>query len=280
VQDTTILLIFGLATLVAMLLSWLALFSVVQGKDRVLREQRRAFEAEQRLRLAEEAFTDNAHHELRTPLQILLGQLQMLRDLDPTPEQAALLDQALLSAAQLRHLVQGLLDLSSLGHGTLTIQPALTDLGAHLKDLARCFELGAAAKGLDLTLDLDPLPRPLVCDAARLSQALEALLDNAIGFSAEGVIAFRLRAKPEGRTWHLRFEIEDQGPGLPPDWERLLHPFEQEEQSLRRRRGGLGIGLPLAAGIVELLGGTLGLVPLAAGTLAWVEIRLEEEARG
>ncbi|HLP30430.1 MAG TPA: histidine kinase dimerization/phospho-acceptor domain-containing protein, partial [Geothrix sp.] len=149
-QDTTILLTFGLATLVAMLLSWLALFSVVQGKDRVLREQRRAFEAEQRLRLAEEAFTDNAHHELRTPLQILTGQLQMLRDLDPTPDQAAILDRAQQSATQLGHLVQGLLDLSSLGHGTLAIHPALTDLGAHLASLARCFELGAAAKGLEL----------------------------------------------------------------------------------------------------------------------------------
>lgn len=275
-QDTTILLIFGLATLVAMLLSWLALFSVVQGKDRVLRGQRQALEAEQRLRRAEEAFTDNAHHELRTPLQILTGQLQMLRDLDPTPEQAAILDQAQLSATQLRHLVQGLLDLSSLGRGSLTIQPTLTDLTAHLEDLLRCFELGATAKGLELRKDLDPLPRPLVCDAARLSQALEALLDNAIGFSAKGVIAFRLKARPEGRAWHLRFEIEDQGPGLPPDWKRLLHPFEQEEQSLRRRRGGLGIGLPLAAGIVERLGGELGLVPLATGTLAWVEIRLEE----
>jgi len=278
VQDTTILLIFGLATLVAMLLSWLALFTVVQGKDRVLRGQRQALEAEQRLRRAEEAFTDNAHHELRTPLQILLGQLQMLRDLDPTPEQATILDQAQLSATQLRHLVQGLLDLSSLGHGTLTIHPILTDLGAHLNDLARCFELGAAAKGLDLRTDLDPLPRPVLCDAARLSQALEALLDNAIGFSAQGVIAFRMKARPKGRAWHLRFEIEDQGPGLPPDWERLLHPFEQEDQSLRRRRGGLGIGLPLAAGIVERLGGTLGLVPLATGTLAWVEIQLEEAA--
>lgn len=275
-QDTTILLIFGLATLVAMLLSWLALFSVVQGKDRVLRGQRQALEAEQRLRRAEEAFTDNAHHELRTPLQILIGQLQMLRDLDPTPEQAALLDQARLSATQLSHLVQGLLDLSSLGHGTLTIQPAFTDLGSHLRDLAHCFELGAAAKGLELRMDLDALPRPLFCDTARLSQALEALLDNAIGFSAQGVIAFRMKARPEGRTWHLRFEIEDQGPGLPPDWERLLHPFEQEEQSLRRRRGGLGIGLPLATGIVERLGGQLGLTPLATGTLAWVEIRLEE----
>ena len=121
-----------------------------------------------------------------------------------------------------------------------------------------------------------PCPVPLVCDAARLSQALVALLNNALGFTERGAVGFRLMARPEGRAWHLRFEIEDQGPGLPPDWERLLKPFEQEERSLRRRRGGLGIGLPLAAGIVSLMGGRMGLIPLAAGTLAWVEIRLEE----
>jgi signal transduction histidine kinase len=89
-------------------------------------------------------------------------------------------------------------------------------------------------------------------------------------------VAFRLRARPQGRAWHLRFEVEDQGPGLPPDWERLLRPFEQEERSLRRRRGGLGIGLPLAAGIVQLMGGRMGLEPLATGTLAWLEIELRE----
>lgn len=275
-QEVRILLIFGLATLVVMLLTWLAIFIVVQGKDRVLREQRKALAAEQHLRRTQEAFTDNAHHELRTPLQILAGNLQMLRDLDPTPEQAALLDRARQTTFQLSHLVQGLLDLSSLGHGTLPIRPALTDLGSHLTGLARCFEAGALAKGLTFHADLAALPRPLVCDAARLSQALEALLDNALGFTLQGAVTFRLAARAQGRTWQLRFEIEDQGPGLPPDWERLLKPFEQEEQSLRRRRGGLGVGLPLAAGLVERMGGRLGLEPRAGGTLAWVEIALEE----
>lgn len=277
-SEVRVLLIFSLATAVVMLLSWLVLYSLAQGRDRVLQEQRRALETERRLRAAQQAFTDNAHHELRTPLQILTGQIQMLRDLDPRPDQTELLERARQTAGQLGHLIQGLLDLSSLGHGTLRTQPILTDLGTHLSDVVRCFEMGARAKGLEMRVALDPLPRPLLCDAARLSQALESLLDNALGFTDRGAIGFRMTARPEGRTWHLRFEIEDQGPGLPPDWERLLHPFEQEEQSLRRRRGGLGIGLPLAAGIIELLGGRMGLQSLATGTLAWVEIRLEEEA--
>jgi signal transduction histidine kinase len=125
---------------------------------------------------------------------------------------------------------------------------------------------------------MDPLPHPLVCDAPRLCQALEALLDNALGFTERGTLSLRLAAHSEGHAWRLRFEVEDQGPGLPPDWERLLHPFEQEERSLRRRRGGLGIGLPLAAGLIEVLGGRMGLEPLTTGTLAWVEIGLEEPA--
>jgi signal transduction histidine kinase len=276
VSETNLVLIFVLATVLVVALAWLALFSVVSAKSRIIREQRRALEAEQRFRRAQEAFTDNAHHELRTPMQILAGHLQMLRDLDPRPEQGEILARAQDTAAHLCHLVQGLLDLSSLAQGSLSLNPGLSDLRAHLASLADSFEIRARAKGLELHVALDSLPHPLVCDAPRLSQALEALLDNALGFTERGAIRFSMTARPEGHAWHLRFEIEDQGPGLPPDWERLLRPFEQEERSLRRRRGGLGIGLPLAAGLIDLLGGRMGLEPLATGTLAWVELRLEE----
>jgi signal transduction histidine kinase len=276
VSETHLVLIFVLATLAVVMLAWLTLFSVVSAKSRIIREQRRALEAEQRMRRAEESFTDNAHHELRTPVQILEGHLQMLQDMDPRPDQRELLSQARTTAMHLGQLVQGLLDLSSLAQGTLHVQAALTDLGPHLHQLARTVEAKAAAKGLGLRLTLDPLPQPLACDATRLCQALAALLDNALGFSDHGSIDFRMTARPEGRHWHLRFEIEDRGPGLPPDWERLLHPFEQEAQGFRRNRGGLGIGLPVAAGLVELMGGHLGLTPLPTGTLAWVELQFEQ----
>ncbi len=277
-SEAQLVLIFVLTTIVVVLLAWLTLFSVVSAKSRIIRGQRRSLEAEQRLRGAQEAFMDNAHHELRTPLQVLSGHLQMLEILDPTPRQAEVLDKARGAANHLGRQVQGLLDLSSLAQGTLAIHPDLEDLGAHLQPIAHGFEARAVAKGLTAMVALDPLPRPVHCDASRICQALEALLDNALGFTERGNVAFRLRATPEPGAWHLRFEIEDEGPGLPPDWERLMHPFEQEERSLRRRRGGLGIGLPLAAGIVELMGGRLGLIPQATGTLAWVEITLSESA--
>jgi signal transduction histidine kinase len=275
-SEAPIVLSFILAVLVALATSGLALFAMAHAKNRIIREQRKALETEQRLRGAQEAFTDNAHHELRTPVQVLAGHLQMLRDMDPTAPQAEILSRAEETTVRLGSLVQGLLDLASLAQGTLAVRPALTDLGAHLALLGKDLEARTRAKGLEARVALEPLPHPLVCDAPRLTQALGALLDNATGFTERGAVAFRLRARPQGRAWHLRFEVEDQGPGLPPDWERLLRPFEQEERSLRRRRGGLGIGLPLAAGIVQLMGGRMGLEPLATGTLAWLEIELRE----
>lgn len=274
--ETQLVLSYILGLLAVLALGGLAIFAIAHAKDRIIREQRKALEAEQRLRLAQEAFTDNAHHELRTPLQVLAGHLQMARDLGTTAEQAAILDRAQETTARLGHLVQGLLDVASLAQGTLGVRPGPTDLGSHLAQLEKKLAGHARAKGLEAKVALAPLPVPVVCDAARLSQALEALLDNAVGFTERGTVGFRMTARPEGPAWNLRFEIEDEGPGLPPDWERLLKPFEQEERSLRRRRGGLGIGLPLAAGLIQLMGGRMGLVPLATGTLAWVEVRLPE----
>jgi hypothetical protein len=274
--ETQIVLIYVLATLLVTVIGGLAFYAMSSAKSRIIREQRRALEVEQRLRRAQESFTDNAHHELRTPVQILSGYVQMLGDLNPTEAQADILQRAGAATTHLEQLVQGLLDLSSLGQGTLSLQATLVDLGAHLATLGRNFETRAQLKGLAADVALAPLPRPLFCDATRLSQSLEALLDNALGFADCGQVGFRLKAHAEGSSWHLRFEIEDQGPGLSPDWPRFLHPFEQEDYGLRRRRGGLGIGLPLAAGIIELMGGRLGLDRRPVGTLAWVEISLEE----
>lgn len=274
--ETQILLISLLAVALVTLLGGFTVLTLAHSKNRVIREQRRSLEAEQRLRRTQEAFTDNAHHELRTPLQILVGYLQLLQDLDPRPDQRLLLEKTQKATGQLAHLIQGLLDLSSLDQGTLSINLAPSDLGGRLAGLVMCFQAGAHSKGLELRVDLAPLPRRLLCDAARLSQALEALLDNALKFTEQGGLDFRMTAHAEGPSWRLRFEIEDRGPGLPPDWDRLVRPFEQEEHGFRRRHGGLGIGLPLAHGIIARLGGTMSLQPLPAGTLAWVEITLQE----
>ena len=272
------ILIFVLGTIAILLLAWLTLFSVVSAKSRIIAEQRKALEAEQRLRRAQAAFTDNAHHELKTPLQVISGHLHILAALEPTGEQAEVLARAEAATRRLQDLVQDLLDFTALHQGTLTLRPELMDLEPHLRALAAEYRTRATAQGLDYRIEGDALPVPVRCDGPRLRRALAALLDNALKFTAKGALQVRWTVHREAGRCHLRFEVTDSGPGLPLDWAHLLDPFEQEATA-HRIQSGLGLGLPLASGLLQLMGGRLGLVPLPTGTQAWVDLQLEEAGR-
>lgn len=253
----------------------LALFAVAHAKNRIIAEQRKALEAEQRLRRAQLAFTDNAHHELKTPLQVISGHLHILTALGPTEEQAEALARAEAATRHLQGLVQDLLDFTALHQGTLALRPELVDLEPHLRALAAEYRTRATAQGLDYRIEGEPLPLPVRCDGPRLRRALAALLDNALKFTSKGALQVRWTVHREAGRCRLRFEVTDTGAGLPSDWARLLEPFEQEATA-HRVQAGLGLGLPLAAGLLQLMGGRLGLVPLPTGTQAWVDLELEE----
>ena len=275
-SETHLVLIFVLATLAVVMLAWLALFSVVSAKSRIIREQRRALEMEKRLRHAQEAFTDNAHHELKTPLQILSGHLYMLRLHDPSPDQEKLLAHAESATRRLQSLVQDLLDFTAIQQGSLRIRPELMDLESHLKDLAADYQRQAAIKGLAFQIESGALSVPVTCDGPRLRRALAALLDNAVRFTMAGSIQVRWTLRQETGGCRLRFEVQDTGVGIPADWPRLLQPFEQEAAHPHRVHEGMGLGLPLAAGLLQAMGGQMGLVPGPSGTLAWAEVPVEE----
>lgn len=268
-SEIPLVLSFVLGTVVLLAIGGLALFSVAHAKDRIILEQRRALESEQRLQRAQNAFADNAHHELKTPLQIISGNLYLLGALNPSPDQRKVLSQTEAATRRLQDLVQDLLDFTALQHGGLVVRRDLVDLAPHLQALAVDHEARARAMGLDFHTELEALPAPVFCDWIQLRRALAALLDNALRFTVVGSIQVRSKVHREGGESRLRFEVVDTGQGLPRDWPRLMLPFEQEAPRAHRVQAGLGIGLPLAAGIIERLGGTLGLEPLATGTLAW-----------
>jgi two-component system sensor histidine kinase/response regulator len=276
VSEAQIVLSFTLATLVTLAIGSLALFAVAHAKNRIILEQRRALETEQRLRRAQEAFSDNAHHELKTPLQILSSHLHMLGLTNLDAEQAELLSRADGASRRLQSLVQDLLDLTALHQGSLRIRPSLEDLESHLRILVADYEVQATAKGLAFHAEQGSLPAPVVCDSSHLSRALSALLENAVRFTEAGSVRVRWTARSEAGFCRLRVEVEDTGLGLPADWSRLLQPFEQGEVHPHRVQKGLGLGLPLAAGLLKAMGGQLGLAPRSTGTLAWAEILLEE----
>ena len=274
--EVPLILSFVFASIFMTAVGGLALYGLAHAKNRIIREQHRALEAEQCQQRAQQAFLDNAHHELKTPLQIISGNLYLLGTLELNDAQEKVLARAELATHRLNSLVQDLLEFTALQQGTLTLHLSELNLGPHLKALASEYESTAKAKGLDFRVEAEDSLTIVHCDWPRLRRALSALLDNAIRFTDKGSITVKAKVDSTSDRCALRFEVADTGLGLPAEWSRLLRPFEQEAGGPHRIPEGLGIGLSLASGLIEKMDGKLGLSPMPEGTLAWVEVFLKQ----
>lgn len=275
-SEIPLILSFVLASVFMTAVGGLALYALAHTKDRIIREQQRSLGIEQAQRRAQQAFMDNAHHELKTPLQILTGSLYLLRTLDLNEGQEKALTRAEAATSRLHSLVQDLLEFTALEQGTLILHPDVLNLGPHLQALVADYGTRIHAKGLDFRADVEQVSAIVSCDWPRLRRALCALLDNALRFTDTGSITIKAKVESSSNQSFLRFEVIDTGLGLPADWPRLLQPFEQETATPHRVPEGIGLGLPLARGLLQQMGGTLGLAPLPTGTLAWAEVPLAE----
>lgn len=211
-------------------------------------------------------------HEMRTPLQTILGRTELLRR--ESPATAAAHRHTAAIETQGRHLlrlVSDLLDLGTVEAGRLRLHPAPFSLRALVASLEEAHGPVAAAKGLALVLELDPaLPDALVGDEARLRQILGNLLHNAVKFTPAGTVTFRI-TPDTGRSVsdsqlptlgspllaRLAFEVADTGPGLPPDKiARLFTLFTRLDSGATFSREGTGVGLALVRRLCELMDGT------------------------
>jgi signal transduction histidine kinase len=276
VSEISLILSFVLASVFMATVGGLALYGLAHAKNRIIREQGRALEVEQAHRRAQKAFLDNAHHELKTPLQIISGNLYLLRTQGLDHAQETVLARAEAATHRLHSLVLDLLEFTALQQGSIALHPEAVNLGPHLRALASEYEAPARAKGLDLRMEAETISALVICDWPHLHRCLAALLDNALRFTDTGSITVTAKVNHTADRCVLRFEVADTGLGLPADWPRFLQPFEQETAHPHRIPEGLGIGLPLAKGLVEQMGGKLGLSPQSVGTLAWLEVPLEE----
>jgi PAS domain S-box-containing protein len=199
-------------------------------------------------------------HELRTPLNPILAITSYLESpagsANLTPELKQDVDTIRRNVEQEARLVDDLLNLTRLGQGKLLLHYEALDMHRLLERLSRQTE--AALKDLDISLrlQLDASTHHLWADPSRLEQVIVNLLDNAQKFTgAGGVITVSTATLPSGR---LRIQITDTGLGIDADvLPRLFAPFEQGEKTVTRRYGGLGLGLVIAKGIVDLHGGTI-----------------------
>src|SRR4029453_15866656 len=243
----------GTVLLLTAVLTWTAM-----ALARAIAERRRAeaaLEAQKALVEAANRTKDNflamLSHELRTPLSPVLLAVENLQNEGPKrPEVASALEIIRRNIRVERHLIDDLLDVTRISKGKLVLN--LTSVNAHvqIRNVVETCRSEWAGKKIRMQLDLTAGDRFVVADEARFQQIVWNLVQNAIKFSRdEGEIRISTVNESPGE---LTIIVQDHGIGIEPEaMERIFNPFEQGERSLKRRFGGLGLGLAISKSLAE-----------------------------
>ena len=233
-----------------------------QQLERAIGELVEAREAAEAASAAKSTFLANVSHEIRTPLNAVLGFAQLLAgaaDLSPTHAENVRAIQS--GGEHLLSLINGVLEMSKIESGHLSVSQGEFSPRKLLSDLERMFRLPAQQKQLELVISIaDDLPASVVSDEGKLRQVLINLVGNALKFTSAGRVEIRAWAEPPGAQPELRlwFEVEDSGPGIPEQVRsEIFEPFVQAGTS-EQRAGGTGLGLAISKRFVERLGGRIG----------------------
>jgi two-component system sensor histidine kinase RpfC len=230
---------------------------------------------------AKRRFISVVSHEMRTPLNAIIGMADLLRETSLTREQADMLQTLRSSSRVMLGLVEDVLDFSKIEAGKVVLEKADFDLHALVNSTCRILAAQAAAKGLDFVVSIMPEVAPAVRgDPHYLRQVLINLAGNAVKFTEQGSVTVHVSAQGETASRvRLKFSIRDTGIGIAPEAQkRVFESFTQADQSTTRRFGGTGLGTTIAKQLVELMGGKLGLESaVGLGSTFWFEIDLEKQ---
>jgi PAS domain S-box-containing protein len=243
--------------------------------------ERRMVEARMNAEAAARAKSDflaTMSHEIRTPMNGVLGLAGLLLDTELSAEQHGYVETLHRSATSLLDILNDILDMSKIEAGKLALEPIAFELATTVEDVAALWAPRAAAKSLELAVQIDPsCPRCVIGDPGRIRQVLDNLLGNAIKFTERGHVLLRASAAGESaEDAQVLFEVEDTGVGIASaDCSRLFEPFSQADTSTTRRFGGTGLGLAICRRLVQLMNGEIGVESTQGrGSRFWFSARL------
>ncbi|MFN0172695.1 MAG: PAS domain S-box protein [Bryobacteraceae bacterium] len=236
-------------------------------------ELERAKAAAEKASLAKSDFLSSMSHELRSPLNAILGFAQLINSDSPppTPSQAASIDQILHAGWYLLELINEILDLAQIESGKLALSREPTSLAEVMLECQAMIEPQGLKRGIRMTFPRFDTPYIVDADRTRLKQVLINLLSNAIKYNqASGTVVVDCATSCRER---VRISVRDTGAGLPPDMlMQLFQPFNRLGRETSAEEG-TGIGLVMSKRLVELMGGTIGVEStVGLGSVFWVEL--------
>lgn len=206
---------------------------------------------------AKSDFLSVMSHEIKTPLNAIIGLSHLLKQQEFTPEQSRNINALHVAAENLLSLVNDMLDYNKIEEGKIELSPQPVDLRPLLNNLKYTYELKASEKQTTVQLQIDDkLPDKLMVDEVRLSQVLHNLMSNAVKFTNEGVVSLRVMLLPGAPNEYakVRFEVQDTGIGIHPDKQHLIFEhFTQADNNITRKYGGSGLGLSIVKRILQLM---------------------------
>ncbi len=242
-------------------------------------------EAKRIAELADEAksrFLSQMSHEIRSPLNAILGFTHLLQDNleDERPEGRKLLERIRVNGHHLLHIIDDILDLSKCEAGKIMLEEMPTSPASLIEQVVASLQATAASKDLAIEVEISQtVPLFVQMDPTRVKQILTNLIDNAIKFTVRGTITIRVQTSPYFFEPSLRIEVEDTGIGLDPEYaSRLFAPFDREPKPLKATAYS-GLGLLVSKRLAQALGGDLMLVRTApgVGSCFALTIRLQRE---
>lgn len=250
-----------------MTLSFLILedFTEKMQLEKALRE---AKEKAEKANQAKDNFLAIISHELRTPMNGILGMAQLVLGTNLQPDQRECLELVQVSGEKLLALLNDLLDFSKVRDGKLELEVICFSLRDVMSEFHRILRMKARKKGLQCVIHIAyDVPDRLYGDPRRLQQILMNLADNAVKFTKNGLVSIAVNVKEyQDSKVNLLFVVQDTGIGIPPEKINIIfHKFTQVDSSTTRKYGGTGLGLSIVKQLVEIMGG-----------MVWVESSLDK----
>ena len=245
------------------------------ANTRALEMERKRAEALAELDRAKSQFLANMSHELRTPLNGILGYAQILKKGKTiTDQQKNGLNIIYQCGEHLLNLINDVLDISKIEARKMELYPKNFHFPEFLEAIAEICRIRAEQKGIELIYEtLTPIPKAIRADEKRLRQVLINLLGNAVKFTEQGYITFKVGYHQE----KFRFQVEDTGIGIAQEkLEEIFLPFQQVGEKIRETEG-TGLGLTISRELAELMGGELKVEStLGKGSVFWLDLDLPE----